>query len=312
MKAVFYKEISDHLNSRRFTILFALIFLAGIFTIYVASQNIRSEVDPLTRYIFLKLFTTSGSNLPAFPFFLSLFIPIISIALGFDAMNSEKNSGNLSRLLSQPIYRDAVINGKFLAGLAILAIIIISMMAFVAGLGLQLIGVAPTSEEILRILAFTVTSIIYGAFWLALSLLFSIIWDRAATSMLASLALWIFFFLFMSMIAGAIAGAQVPITQDSDPDVLAHHYEVSNMISRISPSTLYGEATNALLMPEIGSLNPAIMLISSITAGRMLTSLSFGQSLLLVWPQLVTMIALAMVCFAISYIKFLRREIRSF
>ena len=170
MKAVFYKEISDHLNSRRFTILFALIFLAGIFTIYVASQNIRSEVDPLTRYVFLKLFTTSGSNLPAFPFFLSLFIPIISIALGFDAMNSEKNSGNLSRLLSQPIYRDAVINGKFLAGLAILAIIIISMMAFVAGLGLQLIGVAPTSEEILRILAFTFTSIIYGAFWLALSL----------------------------------------------------------------------------------------------------------------------------------------------
>ncbi len=311
MFAVFQKELADHLNSKRFTILFGIIFMAGIFAIYIASQNIRSAVGPLTEFIFLKLFTTSGSSLPAFPFFISLFIPIISIALGFDAVNNEKNSGNLSRLLSQPIYRDAVINGKFFAGLTILAIIIVSMIAFVAGLGLRLIGVPPSSEEILRLIAFIITSIIYGAFWLALSLLFSVFWDRAATSMLASLALWIFFFLFMSMIAGAIANAQVPIDQNSSADLIAKHYEISGMISRISPSTLYGEATNALLMPELGSLNPAIMMISSISAGRMLTSLSFGQSLLLIWPQLVSMIALAIVCFAISYIKFMRQEIRS-
>jgi ABC-2 type transport system permease protein len=311
MYAVFQKELADHLNSKRFTILFGLIFLAGIFAMYIASQNIRSEVGPLTEFIFLKLFTTSGSSLPSLPFFISLFIPIISIALGFDAINSEKNSGNLSRLLSQPIYRDAVINGKFLAGLAVLSIIIVSMIAFVAGLGLRLIGVPPSSEEILRLIAFILTSIIYGAFWLALSLLFSIFCDRAATSMLASLALWIFFFLFMSMIAGAITNAQVPIDQNSSADLIAKHYEISGMISRISPSTLYGEATNALLMPELGSLNPAMMMISSVIAGRMLTSLSFSQSLLLIWPQLVSMITLAIICFAISYIKFMRQEIRS-
>jgi len=132
MYAVFRKELADHLTSKRFVILFGLVLLSGIFAIYVASQNIRTEVTPLTELIFLKLFTTSGSNLPAYPFFVSLFIPLISIALGFDAVNSEKNSGNLSRLLSQPIYRDAVINGKFLSGLAVLTIIIVSMIAFVA------------------------------------------------------------------------------------------------------------------------------------------------------------------------------------
>ena len=311
MYAVFRKELADHLNSKRFTILFGLVFLSGIFAIYIATQNIRSEVTPLTELIFLKLFTTSGSNLPAYPFFISLFIPLISIALGFDAVNSEKNSGNLSRLLSQPIYRDAVINGKFLAGLAVLTIIIVTMIAFVAGLGLRLIGVPPTSEEILRLIAFILISITYGAFWLALSLLFSVYCDRASTSMLSSLALWIFFFLFTSMIAGAIASAQIPIDSNSSAELIAKHYELSGMISRISPSTLYGEATNALLMPELGSLNPAIMLISTVSAGRIFTSLSFSQSLLLVWPQLVSMIALAIVCFATSYIKFMRQEIRS-
>ena len=311
MYAVFRKELADHLSSKRFAILFGLVLLSGIFAIYVASQNIRSEVTPLTELIFLKLFTTSGSNLPAYPFFVSLFIPLISIALGFDAVNSEKNSGNLSRLLSQPIYRDAVINGKFLSGLAVLTIIIVSMIAFVAGLGLRLIGVPPTSEEILRLIAFILISVTYGAFWLALSLLFSVYCDRASTSMLSSLALWIFFFLFTSMIAGAISTAQIPIDSNSSAEMIAQHYELSGMLSRISPSTLYGEATNALLMPELGSLNPAIMMISTYTDGRIFTSLSFSQSLLLIWPQLVSMISLAVACFAASYIKFMRQEIRS-
>ncbi|MFW6151112.1 MAG: ABC transporter, partial [Chloroflexota bacterium] len=33
--------------------------------------------------------------------------------------------------------------------------------------------------------------------------------------------------------------------------------------------------------------------------------------LLLVWPQVVTIIALSVICFAVSYMKFMREEIRS-
>jgi ABC-type transport system involved in multi-copper enzyme maturation, permease component len=311
MYAVFRKELADHLSSRRFTIIFVLAFLAAIFAIYVATQNIRSEVTASTEFIFLKIFTTSGKTLPSFLFFISLFIPIIGIALGFDAVNNERASGNLSRLLSQPIYRDALINGKFLAGLAVLAIIIVSVIAIVAGLGLRIIGVPPSSEEVLRLVVFALISMIYGAFWMALAVLFSVIFNRASTSMLASIGLWIFFFFFMSVIAGAIANARVPIDQNSTLVMITQHAEIQGMIGRISPCTLYGEAISALLTPELGSLNPALMLISTYTAGRMLTSLPFGQSLLLVWPQLVSIIALATICFAISYIRFMRQEIRS-
>src|SRR4030042_2267746 len=119
MLAVFRKELADHLASKRFFILFILVLLASVFATYVATQTIRGTVSPTTEFVFLRIFTTSGEALPSFLFFLSLFIPVISIALGFDAINSERNSGNLSRLLSQPIYRDSVVNGKFLGGLAI-------------------------------------------------------------------------------------------------------------------------------------------------------------------------------------------------
>lgn len=311
MYAIFRKELADHLNSKRFAILFILAFLAAIFAIYVATQNIRGDVTASTEFIFLKLFTTSGEKLPSFLFFVSLFIPIIAIALGFDAVNSERASGNLSRLLSQPIYRDAVINGKFLAGLAVLAIIVVSVIALVAGMGLRSIGVPPNSEEVLRLIVFALISVVYGAFWMSLAILFSVFSNRAATSMLASIGLWIFFFFFMSVIAGAIADAWVPIDQNSSLAMLTQHEEIRGIIGRISPCTLYGEAILALLTPELGSLNPALMLISIFTAGRMLTPLPFSQSLMLIWPQLVSIIALAAICFAASYIKFMRQEIRS-
>ena len=312
LMAVFRKELADHFASKRFIILSLLIYLAGIATIYVAAQNIRSGMTETTQFIFLRLFIVSGETLPfSFPLFLSIFIPIVGIALGFDTINSERTSGNLSRLLSQPLYRDSVINGKFLAGLFTLAILVVSVVAIVAGLGLRMIGVPPSAEEVLRLLAFILVSIIYGAFWMALAVLCSVFFKKTATSALASIALWIFLFLFMSMIAGAIAGAAVPIDQNSTLDLIVRNDEVYRTISRISPNTLYGEAVQVLLMPELGNPSATLMIISIAAAGMIPGPLSLGQSLLVIWPQLTSLIALTALCFAISYIRFMREEIRS-
>lgn len=312
LMAVFRKELADHFASKRFIILSLLIYLAGIATIYVAAQNIRSGMTETTQFIFLRLFIVSGETLPfSFPFFLSLFIPIVGIALGFDSINSERASGNLSRLLSQPLYRDSVINGKFLAGLFTLAILVVSIVAIVAGLGLRMIGVPPGAEEVLRLLAFILVSVIYGAFWMALAVFFSVFFKKTATSALASIALWIFLFLFISMIARAIAGAAVPIDQNSSLDLILRNDEVYRIISRISPNTLYGEAVQVLLMPELGNPSATLMILSIATAGMIPGPLSLGQSLLVIWPQLTGLIALTALCFAVSYIRFMREEIRS-
>jgi len=310
MYAVFRKEIADHLTSKRFIILFALVFLSAVFAIYIAIQTIRSMVDPTTEFIFLKIFTTSSSNLPSFLFFLSLFIPIVGIALGFDAVNNERNSGNLSRLMSQPIYRDSVINGKFLAGLAVLSIMIVGVDLIVGGLGLRIVGVPPTGEEVVRILGFVAISILYGGFWLALAVLFSVFFRRTATSMLASLAVWIVFFFFLSVIAGAIADGVVPVDSNSSIEDFTRNATIEGALSRISPCTLYGEATMGLLTPELGTLNPAMLIVSTYS-GRMSNPLPLEESLIIVWPQIVSLIALSVICFAISYIRFMREEIRS-
>ena len=60
----------------------------------------------------------------------------------------------MSRILAQPIYRDALLFGKFVAGLATLAISLIALWLIVVGLGLLLLGLPPGIEEMARSLAF--------------------------------------------------------------------------------------------------------------------------------------------------------------
>ncbi len=310
LMAVFQKEFADHFSSKRFVILFTLICLAGLSATYVAAQSIRGELldKPDQQFVFLQLFTASSGVLPPFISFIGFLGPLVGIALGFDAINSEKSNGTLSRVLSQPIFRDSVINGKFLAGLATISLMLLSIVLIVAGLGLRTIGVAPSVDEAARILVFLVVCIVYVAFWMALSILFSVLFRQTATSALAGIAAWIFFVFFISMISGILANTLVPLGQDPDANTAISHEQVDQMVSRISPSTLFQEATVTILTPGVRTLGPVLV---RDVVGMIPNPLSVSQSLLVIWPQIVGLIALTSICFAISYAKFLREEIRA-
>jgi len=308
---IYRKELADYFSSKKFLILLALVYLTGLTSIYVSLQNIRTAAQTATdAFVFLKLFTTAGAVLPSFLYFLSFFIPIIGIVFGFDAINTEKSSKNLSRLLSQPIYRDSIINGKFLAGITTMSIIIGSVVLIIAGIGLRVIGVPPNSEEILRILIFIFICICYGTFWMALSMLFSVIMDKTATSILTSIAIWIFFFFFIQIIASAVANAIAPVNESATLAAQIKNFNVDLSIKRISPAYLFTEAITILLVPSGSQL--FLKAVTTADVSKMILSpLSLGQSLIQVWPQIVVIIALAIICFAISYIVFIKQEIRS-
>jgi len=313
LMTVFYKELADAFSRWRFIILFALVLIAGVFAIYVAAESISEAVGKAeTELVFLKLFTTSGETMPSFLTFIVFFVPIVGVALGFDAINSERNSGTLSRLLSQPIYRDAVINGKFLAGIVTIGILMTSIILLVAGVGLRMIGGPPGPEEVWRLIFFLAATIVYGAFWLGLAMLFSIFFRRVATSALAAIAVWIFFIFFMLMFAGFIADIIAPVDQSSAYQETVRNAQLQIMAMRASPITLYQEAVTVLLVPGLRTMGQMLQLLTSGVSEWMLPNpLSLDQSLLIVWPHLVALIALTVVCFAISYIKFMREEIRS-
>lgn len=313
MVAILRKELADYFTSIRFLVLFVLVLLASAAGLYAAYQGVRTalmETGAVTGggFVFLTLFTSSGELIPALTFFISLFVPIIGIALGFDAINSERSGGTLSRLLSQPVYRDSVINGKFLAGIVTLTIMVTTTLLLVSGYGLRMIGVPPTAEEIIRLFIFLVLSVIYGAFWMGLAILFSVVFRRIAASLLVSIAVWLFFSFFMSMVAPAIANAITPVSETSTQAVLIQNAELQQSLLRISPNVLFDEATRVLLLPVVRSLG----IITLSQAAYMIPNpVALGQSLLLIWPHLVSLISLSVICFAISYVLFMRQEIRA-
>jgi len=307
MGVVFWKELADHFSSRRFMILLAIIVLTGVWAIYASGQSIRQEAEGIpTEFVFLLLLTSQSGGLLSLATFIGLLGPLVGIMLGFDAISGEYARGTLSRVLSQPIYRDSLINGKFLAGLATVAILWASILLLVIGLGITLVGFPPNAEELWRMLIFTLVGIFYVGFWLALALLFSLLFQRTVTAALGSLALWLFLAIFAPLIAQIVAGLIVP--NPSTAEELTRQADIASLISRISPSTLFGESVHILLNPTARVLGIALV---EQTQGILLTPLALGQSLLLILPQVTTLFALVAVCFGISYIKFMRAEIRA-
>ena len=199
---VMLKELSDHLASARMRVLEWLVVLVALAAVYAAITQVRAVTaqDP---FLFLRLFTTARDPLPSFVSFLGFLVPLMAIGLGFDAINGEHNRRTLSRVLSQPIYRDALLFGKFLAGLITLAISLIVLWLLVIGLGLLMLGVPPGGAEMGRALIFLGVTIAYAGVWLALAMLFSVIFRSPATAALVTLGLWLF---LTRDLAGAGAG----------------------------------------------------------------------------------------------------------
>ena len=112
----------------------------------------------------------------------------------------------------------------------------------------------------------------------------------------------------MGLLAGVVANVIFPIDNASTIDMQLKNSNLELMLNRLSPTTLFSEATICLL-------NPGVRTLSIITVDRLIGAipgaLPFTQSMLLIWPHLVSLIALNMICFAISYIIFMRREIRA-
>lgn len=302
------KEMADHLRSWRFVILVGLLALTCIGSLYTAMTTIRDAVTSQggsESFLFLKLFTVSDGSLPPFITFVGFLGPLLGIGMGFDAISSERSKGTLNRLLSQPLHRDTVINAKFAASLIVITILLFALGFLVMGMGLISIGIPPTPEEFARMVFFLALSVLYIAFWLSVSVLFSTRFRQAATSALASIAVWLFFSVFFPMLVNLVASSTMP-AQATPEKLLSHQHFVQNL-SRLSPSQLYSEATATMLTPSVRSLGPLTM---EQVYGAIPSPLPFGQSLLLVWPQMTGLLAATAVCFGLSYVLFMRQEIR--
>jgi len=311
---VFKKELADNFASYRFVLLFALIAMVSLISTYMTGVGLREELEGVAKpkFVFLMLFTSTGAWFSLVQF-VAFFGPLIGLVLGFDSINREKSAGTMSKLVSQPIFRDSIINGKFLAGVTTVAIIFVSIVLVISGLGLRVLGVVPGIEEVWRIIIYLIISIIYVSFWLGISMLFSILFRSIATSALASIAVWIFFSFFLSLTANAVANAVVPIpSSGAETETVIRHARIQEGVRLISPMELYSDATATVIDPMRKTTRSLVLMgpMERLLSSRFQNPLALSQSILVVWPYIVSLVALTLVCFGFSYAVFMRQEIR--
>jgi ABC-2 type transport system permease protein len=131
---------------------------------------------------------------------------------------------------------------------------------------------------------------------MGLAMLFSVVTRKVATSLLITIAIWLIFFLW-TLMGSALTAA------------IAQSAEGQLTLMRISPIYLFSEATTVLMVPayRLGIFTMSASELSYAVPNP----LSLGQSLLTIWPHLAILVSLSVICFGISYVLFMRQEIRA-
>jgi ABC-2 type transport system permease protein len=309
------KELADHLLSARLYVLLIVLGIAALIPLYFAAERIRSLAPAASgaAAVFLARFNLgpAGVNFGPITFTVQAFIaiaaPLLGVAFAFDSVNGERHEGTLPRLLSQPIHRDDVINGKFTAGLLVISIALTAILLLISGFGMLRLGITPAVEEIIRLVAWLFVTVLYVALWLAFGTLLSVEIRRAATSALVGFGVWLFVAMpFIGPLMVGLLGGFLA----SGATTQADYASTIQWVSRLLPGQVYAEASAALLNPSITSLS-ASEIYSSQAQQQLPTLLSFEQSFLLVLPHVVFLFALTIGCFALAYARFMRQEVRA-
>jgi ABC-2 type transport system permease protein len=178
------------------------------------------------------------------------------------------------------------------------------------------LGIVPHGPEVPRLIAWVAVTFLYVALWLSFGLLLSVVIHRAATAALVGFGIWLLLTIFGQLIVTLVSGIFTPAANATVEQQLGS-VQAQEWVARILPGTLYQEITTVILHPNLSQISaPA-------TVGQLVQSqyqippqfnpglFGLDQSLLLVWPQIVVLVALTVVCFAAAYVVFMRQEVRA-
>jgi len=309
------KELRDQFGSKRFLILFGLVVLLSSLAAYQGVDFIRNNEAAGFVYIF------SGSQMGfSFIQIMVFFGPLLGLALGFDAINKERANGTLSILLGQPIFRDSVINGKFIAGAAALTTLALGTIGILSGLAIPMLGFGPTLADASKILVLALLTVVYLVFWLSLGILYSVLARRTSTSIMASIATWLVFSIVISILASVVSSALVPLPAGSIRpggqggqggfqmseefmEAMQQRTALMSNIEKLSPANLYEEAASDILGVMGGFMR-------GMGRQEFQRTLTLSEALAANWANIAVLAVGLVICFAASYATFLRSEIR--
>lgn len=212
------KQLEDTFSSRRFLIILGLFLALSMGSVYMGVDQYNQEMEQFQNGNSYGSVPEKPSLTDVFGLMVQLNLPlaagILALLLSYDVVSKEREEGTIELLLSYPVYRDEVINGKFVSGLFTVALALLIAFTASSGLAVYLTGQLPTLEQLWRLMFVWQGSIIYMAFFFGLGTLFSTIFRSSWRSLIAGMAV-LLFFLVTPFLAGMAANLMYPMDLDS-------------------------------------------------------------------------------------------------
>lgn len=200
LRVIAGKEFRDHLTSRRFLLIAVLLLLVvsiglvgGMLTYRMAIDRYAGTMGTVGESAADLGSTAGGSLLDVFNSVgeqILLLGAILGIAMGFDLVTREKEGGSLKLLLSHPVYRDEVINGKGLGGIGAIAGLVFVTFAIILAV-LLAFGVVPDGYETFALGVLALAAFLLVVSYFSVALLISTASRTGGTALVASLVVFI-------------------------------------------------------------------------------------------------------------------------
>jgi|Deesub1362B_J571_1020462.scaffolds.fasta_scaffold00391_2 ABC-2 type transport system permease protein len=306
------KEFVDQIRSKRFIAILAVMLLFSIFSFYQGVNEFMKDYQSFVsgkvqRPSITKIFRTFGDM------GVTTFGSILGLFMGFDLISREKETGSLKTLLSHPVYRDQIINGKAIGGFAALFLVVALTLTIALGT-LTMRGFVPSFEDLIIIGKFGAVTVVFLFIFFSIGLFTSAIMKDSGTSLLAAFGIFITIMavipIFSSVIADAILGSPpdpTVFTLSGDSEEVSNKTMVEERKKFIKEVEEYWKKRRTII-DSFKILSPAnnyVEIVSSLDLSK--TSPVRGKD---VTKNFVSFIIPPLAFFTLSYVSFLRLEIR--
>ncbi len=134
-------------------------------------------------------------------------LPLITLALSFDLLSSEREAGTLPLLLAQPLTLGAVVTAKVLVRAVWLGVIVVTIV----GAGVLLAPPEAWSSSLMgRAGLWTATAFAYGVFWIGLAACVNLFGGSSAANAVRLTALWMLLVIVVPAVLALAAAALHP------------------------------------------------------------------------------------------------------
>jgi len=338
------KEFLDHVMGRKFLVILAILMIISLLAMYQGVESYNKQLDSYkerTAEIEEQPEGMPPGWMPEKPSILFVFQmmsmlfgilgAILAIAIGFNLISGEKESGSLKSLLSHPVFRDTIINGKALGGMGALGFAMLVMTLLSIGI-LMMLGIMPTGDEFARILVFMGFTLLFMFSFFAIALMCSAIAKNSTRAITYTLVIFIVIS-FVMPIAGTFAGmhlagdmpefemvyeinesedigkeAQERIQEERQEEMQEYWKKVmgiQEMFSIADPKSNFERVSSAVLNPRFQSFRGFFGPRTEPPAET-----SILEALGMVWKNLLVLLVFPVIMFAIAYVKFMRMDIR--